>query len=84
MQALERYCSWLEGRVVAFFDAAVAENDVGGMAACVRIMQQFDRERAIAQVRRPMRLDAGLWAAHKALGFLGFCAGQGSGWPTRL
>lgn len=56
-QALERYCNWLENRVVQRFDAAVAEADARGVSECVRIMAQFDRESTIAQVRTEVVAD---------------------------
>ena len=60
LQALERYCNYLENRVVARFDQAVAEKNIAVQAECVRIMGQFDRERTIAQrwvASRPMFMD---------------------------
>jgi NifU-like protein involved in Fe-S cluster formation len=47
---LEAYCNWLENRVVARFDAAVAEANLRLQAQSVSIMIELDKERSIAQV----------------------------------
>jgi hypothetical protein len=47
---LEAYCNWLENRVVARFDAAVAEGNLRLQAQSVSIMIELDKERSIAQV----------------------------------
>jgi hypothetical protein len=49
-QVLEAYCNWLENRVVARFDAAVAEGNLRLQAQSVAIMIELDKERSIAQV----------------------------------
>jgi hypothetical protein len=50
LQVLEAYCNWLENRVVARFDAAVAEGNLKLQAQSVSIMIELDKERSIAQV----------------------------------
>ncbi|WIA33366.1 hypothetical protein OEZ86_006503 [Tetradesmus obliquus] len=49
LKVLEAYCNWLENRVVARFDAAVAECNLRLQAQSVAIMIELDKERSIAQ-----------------------------------
>jgi hypothetical protein len=56
LQVLEAYCNWLENRVVARFDAAVAEGNLRLQAQSVSIMIELDKERSIAQVRTSTRV----------------------------
>ena len=42
-QQLESYRNQLEKRVVSRFDAAEAKRDLAAMAACARVMQEFER-----------------------------------------
>lgn len=47
---LESYCNWLENRVISWFDAAVAENNLVLQGQCAAIMRQLDKEKSITQV----------------------------------
>lgn len=42
-QQLEEYRNGLENRVVKSFDEAEAKRDLADMAACARVMQEFER-----------------------------------------
>ena len=48
---LQQYSSWLEARMVARFDKALGVDDLGSLAECAKVMEEFGRGKAITQVR---------------------------------
>lgn len=57
---LEAYQALLQKEVIASFDKAVHQKDLGTMAECARVMSEFERgDAALMQVRVVMSLSFG-------------------------
>lgn len=71
-QQLEAYRSLLEKEVIASFDKAVQQKDLGTMAECARVMTEFERGNAVLMQRyistRPLFIDARELALGQAAG----------------